>query len=253
MKFRPCIDLHNGKVKQIVGKTLSDDGKDLKENFIAEYDSTWYAKLFKSDNLDGGHIIMLGPNNEQAAFDAISVYPGGFQVGGGITPKNGKQYIDAGASHVIFSSYLFKHNRISIDRLKEISMAFDKENVVFDLSCVMNNGKFYVAIDRWQTITDFELSVENVQYLQKYCSELLIHAIDVEGSCSGVDVELLKLLAAINEVCNIKITYAGGIATVEDINLIKMYGKGNIDFTVGSALDIYGGNMNYCDVLKSLI
>lgn len=253
MKFRPCIDIHNGCVKQIVGGTL-DDRSGANENFVATYDAAYYAKMYKNDGLFGGHVIMLSkPGTKEyedtkvQALGALSAFPGGLQVGGGIDASNAKEYINAGASHCIFTSYVIEDGKLSYSRLDELASLIGKEHIVLDLSCRKNNGSYYVVTDRWQTFTDVEVTSETIEELAKYCDEFLIHGVDVEGMRQGIDKELLEILA---KAKNVRITYAGGIHSMDDIEIIRTVGRGNIDYTVGSALDIFGGDISY-DKIKA--
>ena len=243
MRFRPCIDIHNNQVKQIVGGSLRDDGKDLRTNFESEYDSAYYAKMYQRDKLTGGHVIMLGKGNEPSALLALKSYPRGLQIGGGITPGNARQYLDAGASQVIVTSFLIENNDLSQARLDELVEVVSPEELVIDLSCRKNaDGKYMVVFNRWQDFTTVEVNEKNLQWLGKYCSEFLIHAVDMEGKMSGVDAELVKLLADHSPHVSV---YAGGVSSYEDIELIRRVGRDRVDYTVGSALDIFGGKLSY--------
>ena len=243
MRFRPCIDLHNNKVKQIVGGSLRDDGADLRTNFESEYDSAYYAKMYQRDNLTGGHVIMLGPGNEEAAMLALQSYPGGLQLGGGINPDNARKYLDAGASQVIVTSYLIENGDISFARLDELMKVLSPEELVIDLSCrKVSGGKYMVVFNRWQDFTTLEVNADTLQKLSQYCTEFLIHAVDMEGKMSGVDSYIVKLLA---DISPLPCVYAGGISSHDDIELIRREGSGKIDYTVGSALDIFGGHLSY--------
>jgi len=246
MKFKPCIDLHDGKVKQIVGKSLSGNDN-LITNFVSEKTSSWFAELYKKDGLSGGHLIMLGKGNEKAAKEALSAFKGGLQAGGGINCDNAMEYIDAGASHVIVTSYVFKNGIIDRDNLKKLNDALGKNKIVIDLSCRYKNNEYYIVTDMWQKFTDTVINRKNIEDLEKFCAEFLVHAVDVEGMMCGVDEELIKLLT---EITNIPVTYAGGITSLDDLDLINEIGKGRIDATVGSALDIFGGKLPYADVVK---
>ena len=237
--FRPCIDLHEGKVKQLVGGTLGDDPARIRTNFVSDRSSAWYAKLYQQDGLTGGHVILLGPGNERAALDALAAYPRGLQVGGGINPKNASIYLDAGASHVIVTSWLFEKGAFSLGRLKEMSDAIGKKKLVIDLSCRKRGADYVVVTNRWQTFTDLIVSRQTLSHLAPYCDEFLIHAVDVEGLCAGVD---LKLVAALADWTTIPLTYAGGAASLSDLKAVTRVGRGQIDLTIGSALDIFGGN-----------
>jgi len=243
VEFRPCIDLHDGKVKQIVGETLNTN---LIENFVSSHSSSYYAELFKRDGLRGGHVIMLGPNNEAAAKEALSAYPGGLQVGGGITADNAQQYIDAGASHVIVTSYIFKDGQLNWDNLHAIVDKVGKERLVIDLSCKSRDGRWYVVTNQWKQFSDFEVNQQNIAKLEQYCDELLVHAVDVEGKQSGIQQSLVRDLA---EWTTIPTTYAGGARSLEDIELFHSISKGRLGLTIGSALSIFGGNLLYEQVL----
>ncbi|MFW6254663.1 MAG: phosphoribosylformimino-5-aminoimidazole carboxamide ribotide isomerase [Chitinivibrionales bacterium] len=247
MRFRPCIDLHDGKVKQIVGSTLSDSTTDtLVTNYESRHSSSWYAQKYKDDNLSGGHVIMLGPGNQQAAREALRTYPGGLQVGGGINAQNARSYLDDGASHVIVTSYVFHDGRLDWNRLEEVVRVTGKEKLVLDVSCRKKDGRYYVVTDRWQKFTSLEVTAENLQTLSKWCAELLVHAVDVEGKQAGIDQYLVGLLG---KECPIAVTYAGGISSLEDMDNIYEAGEGRVDATVGSALDIFGGPLSYRDVI----
>lgn len=247
MKFRPCIDIHNGKVKQIVGGSLTDNSNDLVENFISDKDSSYYAELFKSDKLTGGHIIMLGPNNEAAALKALHAYPNGMQLGGGITNENAAFYLEQGASHVIVTSYVFKDGNINFANLDRLVSEIGKERLVLDLSCRNKDNTYFVVTDRWQKFTEFQITRENIELLSQYCSEFLIHAADVEGKCRGIEADLVEKLGG---WVKIPTTYAGGARSFEDLTLIKKLGQGKLDFTIGSALDIFGGNLSYSNLVR---
>lgn len=245
--FRPCIDLHEGKVKQIVGGTLSGPAGALRTNFVSDRPSAWYAALYQRDQLKGGHIIMLGPGNEAAALSALAAYPSGMQVGGGVTQDNAPVYLDAGASHVIVTSWVFREGRIDWDRLQALSKHIGKERLVVDLSCRKRDGKYVVVTDRWRTFTETELSPESLRQLSVYCDEFLVHAVDVEGLCRGIDAELVQHLAAWTPLPT---TYAGGAKSIGDLEEVTRVSGGRIDLTIGSALDIFGGSgVRYEDVV----
>lgn len=256
MQFRPCIDIHNGKVKQIVGGSLLDEGNQATENFVAEQDAAFYARLYKESNIRGGHIILLNKagttyyeEDVHQAKLALHEYSGGLQVGGGITTDNAKQFLDMGASHVIVTSYVFRDGRIDYDRLTALSKTVGREHLVLDLSCRKRDGQYYIVTDRWQKFTQEIISQETVLKLQSYADEFLIHAVDVEGKASGVEQELVGMLA---EYAHIPITYAGGVGTYEDIDIIRRLGKGRLNVTIGSALDLFGGSLNYKKVLQMM-
>ncbi|WYD80702.1 MAG: phosphoribosylformimino-5-aminoimidazole carboxamide ribotide isomerase [Candidatus Electrothrix gigas] len=241
MRFRPCIDLHNGKVKQIVGSTLNDsDAANLRTNFSSQFSSAHYARMYRQDNLLGGHVIMLGPGNEEAATEALQAWPGGLQVGGGITADNAERWLKRGASHVIITSYVFHDGQLDTGRLHRLCQRIGKERIVLDLSCRWKADGYYVVTDRWQKFTDLQISKNLLKDLEKSCDEFLLHAVDVEGQCMGVDERLIELLAAA-EVSK-PITYAGGVTSLKDLQHINSAGKSRMDATVGSALDIFGGS-----------
>lgn len=255
MKFRPCIDIHNGKVKQIVGGSLKDEGNQAIANFTSERDASDYAEQYKKDGLSGGHIILLNEKTSEyyeatkaQAMLALKAYPGGMQIGGGITAENAAEYIETGASHVIVTSYVFRDGRIHWEHLQKLVAAVGKEHVVLDLSCRRRDGMYYVVTDRWQTFTDVVVDQTLLGTLAKYCDEFLIHGVDVEGKASGVELELVKLLAGWN---GLPITYAGGIGSMEDLKEFEKVSAGKLDFTIGSALDLFGGNIPY-ETIKNL-
>lgn len=247
MYFRPCIDLHEGKVKQIVGSTLRDN-KSPKTNFIADMPASYFAEKYQSDNLSGGHVIMLGPNNVEAALEAIKTYPRGLQIGGGINLENAPEWLDAGASHLIVTSFVFHDGQIDWLNLKKLSSTVGREHLVLDLSCREENSFFRIMTERWQSPTEVTITNETLEKLAEYCSEFLIHATDVEGKQQGINSELVRLLG---ECTPIPTTYAGGVRSQRDIDQIGKLGLGKIDFTVGSALDIFGGKTLRYDDLAS--
>lgn len=254
MKFRPCIDIHDGQVKQIVGGTLSDEpGSALKTNFTAVQPSSYFAELYREDGLGGGHAIMLGATaaNRTAALEALRAYPGGLQVGGGITAENAREYLDAGASHVIVTSYVFHDGAVDHARLAALVGAVGRSRLVLDLSCrrVASEGggppTYKVVTDRWQKWTDLEVTAATVAELAAHCDEFLVHGVDVEGLQSGIEEPLVEILAA----SPIPVTYAGGVRSIADLERIRVLGGGRVDATVGSALDIFGGPLPYKEVL----
>ncbi|EPE35442.1 Ribulose-phosphate binding barrel [Glarea lozoyensis ATCC 20868] len=240
-KFRPCIDLHSGQVKQIVGGTLTTASADLKTNYVSKLPASYFAKLYKDNGLAGAHVIMLGPGNEDAASEALSEWNGGLQVGGGINDKNAKQWIDWGAEKVIITSYLFPEGKFSKENLDLVLAALDgdKEKLVIDLSCRRREETWFVAMNKWQTITDMEVNENSIKMLEPYCSEFLIHAADNEGLQKGIDEKLVERLA---EWCNIPVTYAGGGRNLQDLDHVKTLSGGKVDLTIGSALDVFGGS-----------
>lgn len=254
MEFRPCIDIHNGKVKQIVGGSLRDKGNQAKENFVSEMDGAFYAQLYRKENIKGGHIILLNPVTSEhyeatkaQAMSALSNYPDGLQVGGGITAENANEFIKAGASHVIVTSYVFKDGKINYDNLNKLVQAVGKEHLVLDLSCRQREGSYFIVTDRWQKYTDETITTELLDELSEYCDEFLVHAVDVEGKASGIETELVSLLG---EWEKIPVTYAGGVHSFDDLRLVKELGRDKINVTIGSALDLFGGNMKFEEVLS---
>lgn len=256
MEFRPCIDIHNGKVKQIVGGSLTDQDNGAEENFVSEYDAAYYAELYKSKNLKGGHIILLNPpssayyeETKKQALQALSVFPGGFQAGGGITADNAGVFLDAGASHVIVTSYVFRDGIIQFPNLLKLLREVGQNHLVLDLSCRKKDGNYYIMTDRWQNFTNVMLNQDTLDQLASYCSEFLVHAVDVEGKSEGVEEELLGMLGEWNKI---PITYAGGIHTYDDISKIKLLGKKKINITIGSALNLFGGNLEFDRVIQTI-
>ena len=222
MRFRPCIDIHNGKVKQIVGGSLRDEGDRAKTNFTAVQDAVWFARKYRGDHLKGGHIILLNP--------PASPY---YEASG---------YLEAGASHVIVTSFVFQNGRLNRENLKKLCDAVGKERIVLDLSCRRRGGEYYIVTDRWQTFTEERLSETLLDELAGHCSEFLVHGVDVEGKASGVEEELVRLLGRWGKI---PVTYAGGIGTLEELEHFQNLCKGRLDFTIGSALDLFGGNIPY--------
>ena len=255
MRFRPCIDIHNGKVKQIVGGSLKDEGNQAITNFASEYGAEYYAEMYKKDGLKGGHIILLNPTSSEyygttkmQALKALRAYPDGLQIGGGITAENAMEYIEAGASHVIVTSYVFQDGEANWSNLEKLVKAVGKNHVVLDLSCRKKNGDYYVVTNRWQTFTNVKVTEEILEQFSKYCDEFLIHGVDVEGKSSGVELDLVKILADWN---GIPITYAGGIGSMEDLEMFREASGGKLDFTIGSALDLFGGQIPYEKLIKT--
>lgn len=253
MRFRPCIDIHNGKVKQIVGGSLTDQNDFARENFVSEQDAAWYARLYQKDGLKGGHIIQLNSVDspyyhatKEQALAALKAYPGGLQVGGGITAENAKEYLEAGASHVIVTSYVFRNGQIDYENLKRISDTVGKDKLVLDLSCRKKNGVYYIVTDRWQSFTDVQVTKGLLTELSTWCDEFLVHAVDVEGKASGIEEELAILLG---EWQGIPVTYAGGVGSMEDVRKLKELGRGCLDVTIGSALSLFGGCIPYQNVV----
>lgn len=254
MKFRPCIDIHNGKVKQIVGGSLLDEGDFAQDNFVSEKGGDFYANLYKKAGLTGGHIILLNPTGSEyyeedvrQACLALQAYPGGLQIGGGMNAENAAYFLEQGASHIIVTSYVFKNGAINWDNLHAIAAVTGKEHLVLDLSCRKRDGQYYIVTDRWQKFTDVLLNRETLDKLSDYCSEFLIHAVDVEGKAKGIEEEIAALLG---DWDGIPVTYAGGVGSFEDLRKLKELGRGKVDVTIGSALDLFGGSMPFDQVIK---
>lgn len=254
MKFRPCIDIHNGKVKQIVGGSLTDLKDQAEENFVSEQDAAFYAQLYRKEELQGGHVILLNGKDSpyyeatrQQALQALQAYPKGLQIGGGVTPENAQGYLEAGASHVIVTSYVFKDGEISWEKLEKMEQAAGRKHLVLDLSCRKKEDKYFVVTDRWQKFTDVPVTLELMKKLGDHCDEFLVHAVDVEGKANGVETELAELLS---EYTDHPVTYAGGVGSMKDIQDLRIYGKDRLDVTVGSALDLFGGSIPFSQLAK---
>lgn len=248
MKFRPCIDIKDGKVVQIIGGTLSDTDKDTTiTNFQTLKSPSEFAELYQKDRLTGGHVISLGPGNQDAVMSALRAYPGGLQVGGGITPDNAAGYLDAGASHVIVTSYVFSHGSIDMERLNRLVDTVGKKQLVLDLSCRKKNGRFFIVTDRWQKFTTVEINEKTLVNLSECCDEFLVHGVDVEGKMAGIQTELVELLGKYSPVPS---TYAGGARQLSDLDTVRTVGKDRVDLTIGSALDLFGGSISYDQVVK---
>lgn len=246
--FRPCIDLRDGKVVQIVGGTLGGDPAAVRTNFVSERPAAWFAELYKRDGLTGGHVIMLGPGNESAARSALAAYPGGLQIGGGLNAANARAWLAAGASHVIVTSWVFRDGKVDWSRLRELKQLVGKERLVLDLSCRVRDGEYFVVTDRWQKFTDLTLSPATLEQFAAECAEFLIHAVDVEGLCRGIDTALVQKLG---EWSPLPATYAGGANSAADLETVARLGRGKVHLTIGSALDIFGGGgVRYEEVLK---
>jgi len=235
--FRPCIDLHEGKVKQIIGGTLGESGP--RTNFVSDRPAAWFAELYRRDGLTGGHVIMLGPGNETEARAALAAFPGGLQIGGGINKDNGRDWLEAGASHVIVTSWVFREGRVDRERLRELVKTVGKNRLVLDLSCRRRGEDYFVVTDRWQRFTELVISADTLQNLADSCAEFLIHAADVEGLCSGIDRDLV---ARLGQWTTMPTTYAGGANALSDLEEVTRLGRGKVDLTIGSALDIFGGS-----------
>ncbi|KAI8079977.1 uncharacterized protein BX664DRAFT_341946 [Halteromyces radiatus] len=239
-RFNGCIDLHNGQVKQIVGGSLNDNVPEtLRTNFVSKESPNYYAELYKKNKVTRCHVIKLGANNDIAAKEALKTWPQGLQVGGGINLDNAQEWLEAGASKVIVTSYLFPNSKFSLQRLEELCKKIGKDKLVVDVSCRRVENKWVVAMNKWQTMTDMTVNEETLNMLSKYCSEFLIHAADVEGLCKGIDEELVECLG---RWVTIPTTYAGGGRSLNDLALVEKLSNGKVDLTFGSALDIFGGN-----------
>ena len=254
MEFRPCIDIHNGKVKQIVGGSLIDKGNQAKENFVSGQDAAFYARFYQKDGIKGGHVILLNAKDSEyygktksQAIQALEAYPGGLQIGGGICAENAEEFLNAGASHVIVTSYVFKDGKINYENLEKLEKEVGKEHLVLDLSCRKKEDAYYIVTDRWQKFTSVQLTEEVLDELAGHCSEFLIHAVDVEGKASGIEKPLAKMLG---EWKRIPITYAGGVGSYEDLRTLKEMGQNHVNVTIGSALDLFGGKMEYKKILE---
>lgn len=254
MEFRPCIDIHNGKVKQIVGGSLKDAGSRAKENFVSEQDAAFYARFYRESGIRGGHVILLNKEGSEyyretrrQALLALHEYPGGLQVGGGIRADNAAGYLEAGASHVIVTSYVFRDGRVDWDNLEKIKKEVGKDRLVLDLSCRRKEALYYIVTDRWQRFTEVALTEQVLEELAGFCAEFLVHAVDAEGKAQGIEEPLVRLLGAFG---GIPVTYAGGVGSFEDLRKLKELGRNRLNVTIGSALDLFGGKMNYEEVVK---
>ena len=254
MEYRPCIDVHNGKVKQIVGSSLDDEGASAQENFVSKRDADFFAEFYAKDGLRGGHVILLNKvgspyyeDTKRQALLALQTYPNGLQVGGGINADNAQEFLDAGASHVIVTSYVFSDGKINYENLQKLVDAVGKEHIVLDLSCRRVEDEYFIVTDRWQNITKEQITYDLLDNLAKYCDEFLIHAADVEGKSDGIERDLVELLGGWGKI---PMTYAGGISTYQDIEDVKELGQGHLNITIGTALDLFGGPLNYETVLS---
>ncbi|KXN72896.1 phosphoribosylformimino-5-aminoimidazole carboxamide ribotide isomerase [Conidiobolus coronatus NRRL 28638] len=239
-QFRACIDLHEGRVKQIVGGSLNNKDESLKTNFVSEHPSSYFAKLYKQFHLEGAHIIKLGPRNDEAAEEALKEYPDMLHLGGGINLDNCKEWIEKGASKVIVTSWLFPNAKFSLENLKLLCDKVGKDRLVIDISCRRVQNEWVIAMNKWQTLTDLKVNLDTIKLLEEYCSEFLVHAADLEGLCQGIDSELVSKLG---EWVTIPTTYAGGGRSIEDLDLVQQLSNGKVDLTLGSCLDIFGGSL----------
>lgn len=253
MEFRPCIDIHNGKVKQIVGASLKDAGDFAEENFVSERSAADFARLYRQKGLCGGHVILLNAADsayyratKEQALAALAAYPGGLQVGGGITADNAGEFLAAGAGHVIVTSYVFAGGVIRYDRLERLREAVGRERLVLDVSCRRRGDDYYVVTDRWQRWTAERVTHGLLEELAGYADEFLIHAVDVEGKASGIERPLVRLLGGWQ---GIPVTYAGGVGSFADLEELRALGQGRVNVTIGSALDLFGGSLDFEKVL----
>lgn len=256
MRFRPCIDIHNGKVKQIVGGSLKDQGDKAETNFTSQYEAKHYAQKYKEDGVPGGHIILLNPSTSEyyedtkrQAIEALRAYPQGMQIGGGITGDNAMFYLEQGASHVVVTSYVFENGQVHWGKLSELSEQVGKMHLVLDLSCRKKGDAYYIVTNRWQTFTEVAISETVLETFAQYCDEFLVHGVDVEGKSSGVEEELVALLANWGKI---PITYAGGIGSITDLERFREISQGKLDYTIGSALDLFGGSISYEQIVKDM-
>ena len=254
MRFRPCIDIHNGKVKQIVGGSLRDEGDQAKENFVSTQDAAFFAEMYQKDRISGGHVILLNAKDspfyektKEQAMLALRTYPGGLQVGGGITDENAKDFLEAGASHVIITSFVFKNGVFYRENLEKLLRTVGKEHLVLDLSCRRKEDGYSIVTDRWQKFTDVVLTSSVLDELADHCAEFLVHAVDVEGKARGIEEPLVRMLGSWD---GIPVTYAGGVGSFEDLRKLKELGQNRLNVTIGSALDLFGGPMNYEETVK---
>ena len=254
MRFRPCIDIHNGKVKQIVGGSLQDQGDQAQENYVAEQDAPFFARLYQSRGIRGGHIILLNPATSpyyeatrQQAIEALKAYPGGMQIGGGIREDNAESFLDAGASHVIVTSYVFKNGVINWENLEKLERAVGRKHLVLDLSCRKKDGQYYIVTDRWQKFTQVPVSEQTIEEFSSHCDEFLVHAVDVEGKAEGIEKELAAFLGVWGGTT---MTYAGGVHSYRDLWYLSDLTQGKMNVTIGSALDIFGGKLKWDKVLE---
>ncbi len=254
MEFRPCIDIHNGSVKQIVGASLQDKGNHAKENFVSTQNAAYFATLYREVEVKGGHIILLNSKDSEfyektknQALEALKAYPQGLQVGGGITPDNAAGFLEAGASHVIVTSYVFANGKIQYEKLQKLVDAVGKEHLVLDLSCKLIGDSYYIVTDRWQKVTDEKVTEELLDKLSNCCDEFLVHAVDVEGKAEGIEKDLVQILGEWNRI---PITYAGGVHSFQDLQLLRLLGKNHLNVTIGSALDLFGGILSWKEVMN---
>lgn len=253
MRFRPCIDIHDGKVKQIVGGSLRDSAGAV-TNFETEQSAADFARLYRERGLSGGHVILLNPAGSPeyeldlaAAKAAFTAFPGGLMAGGGITAENAESFLGLGASHVIVTSYVFRDGRIDRERLGRLISAVGRNRLCLDLSCRKKGDEYYIVTDRWQKFTDTVLRKETLEELSGCADEFLVHAVDAEGKRAGVDRRLIRILA---EGSRIPVTYAGGVGDFRDLTAVKEEGMNRVNVTIGSALSLFGGSLELDEVLR---
>jgi len=144
------------------------------------------------------------------------------------------------------TSFCFDGAKFSEAKLAEMVAAVGAERLVLDLSCrAAEGGGWSVAKDRWRTITDLAVTPETLDRLAGQCAEFLVHAADVEGQCGGVDRELVQMLGS---WAGAPVTYAGGARSLENLREVDGLSDGKVDLTIGSALDLFGGDgVSYAD------
>ena len=166
------------------------------------------------------------------------------QIGGGINADNAGAWLNAGADKVIVTSFVFSGGEFHRASLDALLRAVGKQNLVLDLSCrKCPDGVYRVVTDRWRNFTTLEINAATLEMLAASCSEFLIHAVDVEGLCAGIDEQLLALLSGYSPI---DCVYAGGVASLSDVDTIERAG---LSYTIGSALDIFGGKIRYDEVV----
>ncbi|KAF6005708.1 hypothetical protein HII12_005282 [Brettanomyces bruxellensis] len=231
-----CIDIHGGKVKQIVGGTLNQDDTEqskntcksnLETNFVSEKSSSYYAKLYEEHGIIRTHVIKLGSleENNRVAIEALKAWPKHLQIGGGINDTNAKYWIQQGADKVIVTSWLFPKGQFDKSRLERISQLVGKEHLVVDLSYFDAGG-----VEQGRLLSYSRGTARNSSFMQ-----LMLKAF-----CKGIDQELVAKLA---EWCTSPIVYAGGAKSIDDLKLVDKLSHGRVDLTFGSALDLFGGKL----------
>jgi phosphoribosylformimino-5-aminoimidazole carboxamide ribotide isomerase len=178
----------------------------------------------------------------------LGAFLGGLHLGGGVNAQNATGWLDAGASHVIVTSWVFREGQVDWTRLEELVRVVGKSRLVLDLSCRKRDGEYFVVTDRWQKFTSLTVNAATLEKFSQFCAEFLIHAVDVEGLCHGIDHELVEKLG---KWTPIPMTYAGGANSLADLEKVTELGQGKVDLTIGSALDIFGGSgVKYADVVS---